>query len=255
MVRELPGWVSVPEGMGNNNIVALVTGANKGIGLETARQLAAQGITVFLGSRDLERGQAAAATLAGDVRALALDVTDTQSIAAAVAQIEAAFGKLDVLVNNAGLGTFDRPTTAEDLAHWRWTFETNLFGLVAVTQAFLPLLHKSPAGRIVQLSSILGSLELASNPSSPVYGASGFAAAYGASKAAVNMYTVQLARELASTKIKVNAAHPGWVKTELGGEGAPMDVTEGAQTSVWLATLPDDGPSGGYFHKQDQLPW
>ncbi|MCX6368658.1 MAG: SDR family oxidoreductase [Armatimonadetes bacterium] len=241
--------------MGNTTTVALVTGANKGIGLETARQLAAQGITVFLGSRDLAKGEAAAKTLTGDVRAIQLDVTEGASIAAAVATVEKEFGKLDILVNNAGLGTFDRPTTTEDLAHWRWTFETNLFGLVETTQAFLPLVKKSEAGRIVQLTSILGSLTLATTPGSPIYGASGFAAAYGASKAAVNMYTVHLARELEPLGIKVNAAHPGWVKTELGGEGAMLEVSEGAETSVYLATLPADGPTGGYFHKQDRLPW
>ena len=167
--------------MGNNNTVALVTGANKGIGLETARQLAAQGITVFLGSRDFARGEAAAKTLTGDVQAIQLDVTDSASIAAAVATIEAAFGKLDILANNAGLGTFHKPTTTEDLAHWRWTFETNLFGLVETTQAFLPLIRKSDAGRIVHLTSILGSLTMATTPGSPIYGATGFAAAYGAS--------------------------------------------------------------------------
>jgi len=241
--------------MGNTTTVALVTGANKGIGLETARQLAAQGITVFLGSRDLAKGEAAAKTLTGDVRAIQLDVTDAASVAAAVATVEKEFGKLDILVNNAGLGTFDRPTTTEDLAHWRWTFETNLFGLVETTQAFLPLVKKSDAGRIVQLTSILGSLTLATTPGSPIYGASGFAAAYGASKVAVNMYTVHLARELEPLGIKVNAAHPGWVKTELGGEGAMLEVSEGAETSVYLATLPADGPTGGYFHKQDRLPW
>jgi NAD(P)-dependent dehydrogenase (short-subunit alcohol dehydrogenase family) len=242
--------------MGNTaTTVALVTGANKGIGLETVRQLAAQGITVYLGARDLAKGEVAAKDISGDVRAIQLDVTDSASIAAAVARVEADSGKLDILVNNAGLGTFDRPTTTEDLAHWRWTFETNLFGLVATTQACLPLIQKSEAGRIVHLTSILGSLTLATTPDSPIYGASGFAAAYGASKAAVNMYTVHLARELEPTGIKVNAAHPGWVKTELGGEGAPMEPSEGAETSVWLATLPGDGPTGGYFHKQEQLPW
>jgi NAD(P)-dependent dehydrogenase (short-subunit alcohol dehydrogenase family) len=240
--------------MGNTTI-ALVTGANKGIGLETARQLAAQGITVYLGARDLAKGEAAAKTITGAVHAIPLDVTDLDSITAAVATIEAAEGKLDILINNAGLGTFNKPTTTEDLAHWRWTFETNLFGLVETTQAFLPLIQKSTAGRIVHLTSILGSLTLATTPGSPIYGASGFAAAYGASKAAVNMYTVHLARELEPSGIKVNAAHPGWVKTELGGEGAPMEISEGAETSVWLATLPADGPTGGYFHKQDLLPW
>lgn len=238
--------------------VALVTGANKGIGFETARQLAAQGITVYLGSRDTARGAAAVEALQAqglDAHLLTLDVTSPESLAAGVATIEAAAGKLDILVNNAGLGTFDRPVTSEDLDHWRWTFETNVFGLVATTQAFLPLLRKSPAGRIVHLTSILGSLGLAADPASPISGAIGYAGAYGASKAAVNMYTIHLARELDGTGIKVNAAHPGWVKTELGGPGAVMELSEGAETSVWLATLPDNGPTGGYFHKQDRLPW
>lgn len=238
--------------------VALVTGANKGIGLETARQLAAKGITVLLSARDAAKGEAAVNTLKAEgleVRFLPLDVTDSASIASAVQAVEAEFGRLDILVNNAGVGTFDKPATSENLDHWRWTFATNVFGLVETTQAFLPLLKKSEAGRIVQLSSILGSLTLATDPLSPVIGTVGYASSYSASKAAVNMYTVQLARELSTTTIKVNAAHPGWVKTDLGGDGAPMDVLEGAQTSVWLATLPDDGPTGGYFHKQSQLPW
>ena len=242
----------------SNTKIALVTGANKGIGLATARQLGKLGYTILVGARDKERGEAATQTLKSeglDAHFIALDVTDSKSIAAAVAQVEKEFGHLDALVNNAGLGTFDRPATAEDSEHWRWTFETNVFGLVAVTNAFLPLLKKSEAGRIVNLTSILGSLGLSTQPGSPIYGNVGYFSAYGASKAAVNMYTIQLARELEQSNIKVNAAHPGWVKTELGGEGAMMEVEDGAKTSVELATLSADGPTGGYFHLGETLPW
>jgi NAD(P)-dependent dehydrogenase (short-subunit alcohol dehydrogenase family) len=241
-----------------NKKVALVTGANKGIGLETARQLGKLGYTILVGARDANRGEAATQTLKSeglDAHFVALDVTDAASIATAVTQVSAQFGHIDALVNNAGLGTFDRPATSEDIDHWRWTFETNVFGLVAVTNAFLPLVEKSTAGRIVNLTSILGSLGLSTQAGSPIYDNVGYFSAYGASKAAVNMYTVQLARELAPKNIKVNAAHPGWVKTELGGEGAMMEIEDGARTSVQLATLESDGPTGGYFHLGEPLPW
>lgn len=238
--------------------IILVTGANKGIGLETARQLAREGHTVLVGARDPAKAEAAVAELKGEgltVEPLTLDVTDAGSIARAVAQVEQRHGKLDTLINNAGVaregfGTLTSHTTIEQ---WRETYETNVFGLAAVTQAFLPLLRKSDAGRVVNLSSILGSLTLHADPSSPIYDAK--SVAYDSSKSAVNQYTVHLAHELRDTKIKVNAAHPGWVKTDLGGEGAPMEVTDGAKTSVWLATLPEDGPTGGYFHMRDRLPW
>jgi NAD(P)-dependent dehydrogenase (short-subunit alcohol dehydrogenase family) len=244
--------------MENNKRIALVTGANKGIGLETARQLGKLDYTVLVGARDTARGERATQTLQSegiDAHFLLLDVTDSAGIATAAAQVEKQFGHIDALVNNAGLGTFDRPATTEDLGHWRWTFETNVFGLVAVTAAFLPLLEKSSAGRIVNLTSILASLGLSTQPGSPIYDNVGYFSAYGASKAAVNMYTIQLARELAPKNIKVNAAHPGWVKTELGGEGAMMEIEDGAKTSVQLATLGADGPTGGYFHLGETLPW
>jgi NAD(P)-dependent dehydrogenase (short-subunit alcohol dehydrogenase family) len=242
----------------SSNQVALVTGANKGIGFETARQLAQQGITVLLGARDTERGNQAAKTLQAeglDVQFIPLDVTDPATLTEAAAFIGKNYGKLDILVNNAGLGVFGTPASEESLDLWRQTFEVNVFGLVAATQVFLPLIKRSSAGRIVHLSSILGSLALASDPNSPIGGATGSGAAYGATKSAVNMYTVHLARELAGTNIKVNAAHPGWVKTDMGGEAAPMEIVEGAKTSVQLATIPNDGPTGGYFHLGDTLPW
>ena len=240
--------------------VALITGANKGIGLETARQLAQQGVSVLLGSRDASKGEEAAATLKAeglDVTPITIDVTDSETIVAAVKQIEAQYGKLDILINNAGTGDFTQPASTETVDEWKRVFETNVFGLVETTRLFLPLLKMSEAGRIVNLSSILGSVSLASDPASPVAGSVGHYASYGASKAAVNMYTVQLARELELEKspIKINAAHPGWVKTDLGGEGAMMEVEDGAKTSVTLALLPEDGSNGGYFHLGEALPW
>ncbi len=150
----------------------------------------------------------------------------------------------------------DDPTkkpSEQTLDVWRKTFETNLFGLIATTQAFLPLLRKSTAGRIVNLSSILGSITLHSTPGSPIYDSK--LAAYNVSKSAVNAFTVQLAYELKDTAIKVNAAHPGWVKTDMGGEGATMDIPDGAKTSVMLATLGPNGPNGAYLHLGETLPW
>lgn len=238
--------------------IALITGANKGIGLETARQLGKQGITVLLGARDAGRGSEALAVLQAEgiqAKAITLDVTNAASLAQAAQQVEAEYGKLDILVNNAGVGGFDKATSEETPEDWRRVFETNVFGLIATTQAFLPLLRKSDAGRIVNLSSILGSLTMATTQGSPVFEMVGLYSAYGASKAAVNMYTVQLAHELADTNIKVNAAHPGWVKTDMGGENAPMDIPSGAKTSVALATLPEDGQTGAFVHAGKPLPW
>ncbi len=238
--------------------IVLITGANKGIGLETARQLGQQGHHVVVAGRDADKAAAAVKQLVGEglaAEAITLDVNDEGSIARAVAQIGERHGKLDVLVNNAGvaLEPWGTATSQTTLDQWRATFETNLFAVVAVTQAFLPLLHKSEAARIVNLGSILGSLTLHATPGSPIYDMK--AAAYDTSKTALNQYTVHLAHELRDTPIKVNTAHPGWVKTDLGGEGAQREVPDGAKTSVWLATLPADGPTGGYFHMHDRLPW
>jgi len=238
--------------------IILVTGANKGIGLETAKQLAGAGHTVLLGARDLAKASAAAEKLKGEglaVEPIALDVTDGGSIERAVAEVEQRHGKLDTLINNAGvaLEPWGSGTTRTPLSQWRAVFDTNLFAVVAVTLAFLPLLRKSEAGRIVNLSSILGSLALHADPASPIYDFK--SVAYDSSKAALNQFTTHLAHELRGTTIKVNSAHPGWVKTDLGGEGAPMEIPDGAKTSVYLATLADDGPTGGFFHNQDRLPW
>lgn len=239
--------------------IALITGANKGIGLETARQLGKQGITVLVGARDTGKGNAAAEELRKDgvdARAIAIDVSDTASIGKAVTQVERDFGRLDILVNNAGVMLDDREKkpSEQSLDVWRKTFDTNLFGLIATTQAFLPLLRKSEAGRIVNLSSILGSITYHAEPGSPVYDSKSYAA-YNVSKSAVNAYTVQLAYELKDTKIRVNAAHPGWVKTEMGGAGATMELEDGAKTSVALATLGADGPNGTFGHMGKSLPW
>jgi NAD(P)-dependent dehydrogenase (short-subunit alcohol dehydrogenase family) len=238
--------------------IALITGANKGIGLETARQLGEQGITVLAGARDEAKAHQAAEELrkAGlDAHGIVLDVNNTSSIQAAAARIERDYGRLDILVNNAGVMIDDhgKKPSEQSLEVWRKTFETNLFGLIATTQAMLPLLRKSAAGRIVNLSSILGSIALHATPGSPIYDTKW--PAYNVSKSAVNAYTVQLAYELKDTPIKVNAAHPGWVKTDLGGEGATMEISEGAKTSVALATIGADGPNGAYLHGGETLPW
>jgi NAD(P)-dependent dehydrogenase (short-subunit alcohol dehydrogenase family) len=239
--------------------IALVTGANKGIGFETARQLAKSGgVHVILAARDHAKGVAAALILQGEgleVEALALDVASTASIAAAAKEVERKFGHLDILINNAGIGIDDakKKVSEQSIDVWRKTFDTNLFGLIAVTQAFLPLLAKSAAGRIVNLSSILASLALHSDPASPIYDFK--VPAYNVSKTAVNAWTVQLAYELRHTKIKVNAAHPGHVKTELGGAAAPMEIVDGAKTSVALALIDAKGPNGAYIHLGQPLPW
>jgi NAD(P)-dependent dehydrogenase (short-subunit alcohol dehydrogenase family) len=239
--------------------IALITGANKGIGFETARQLAKSGgVHVFLAARDRAKGVEAALKLQGeglDVEALTVDVTDTASIAAAAQAVEKKFGRLDILINNAGIGIDDgaKKVSEQTLDTWRNTFDTNLFALIAVTQAFLPLLKKSDAGRIVNLSSILASLALHSDPMSPIYHFK--MPAYNVSKTAVNGWTVQLAYELRDTKIKVNAAHPGHVKTDMGGPAAPMEIVDGAKTSVALALIDAKGPNGAYIHMGEPLPW
>jgi NAD(P)-dependent dehydrogenase (short-subunit alcohol dehydrogenase family) len=239
--------------------IALITGANKGIGFETARQLAKSGgVHVLLAARDRAKGVDAALKLQGeglDVEALTLDVTDADSIAGAAKDIGKKFGRLDILINNAGIAADDmsKKVSEQSLATWHQTFDTNVFGLIAVTQAFLPLLEKSEAGRIVNLSSILASLTLHSDPKSPIYDFK--MSAYDVSKTAVNGWTVHLAYELRNSKIKVNAAHPGHVKTDMGGAAAPMEIVDGAKTSVALALIGADGPNGAYVHLGEPLPW
>lgn len=241
-----------------NQRIALVTGSNKGIGLETSRQLAQAGFHAIIAGRSFEAAQAAADMLTAEglsAEALALDVTDSTSIAAAAQAVEQRHARLDVLVNNAGIArdAADKAPSQQALAVWRDTFDTNLFGLVEVTNAFLPLLKKSDAGRIVNVSSLLGSIAANLDTASPFYHAK--IPAYNVSKTAVNAWTVHLAYELRATAIKVNAANPGFVKTDLHGMDAPLSPAEGARTSVQLAMLAADGPSGGFFHEGAVLPW
>jgi NAD(P)-dependent dehydrogenase (short-subunit alcohol dehydrogenase family) len=246
--------------------IAFITGANKGIGLETARGLGQMDITVVLASRDEARGRTAADKLRAEgiksIEAVRFDVTRFEDHGEIARHLEGRYGKLDILVNNAGVqlddADFGAPegfntTSTVSPEALRETFDTNFFGVVALTQTLLPLLRKAQAARIVNLSSILGSLTIHSDPSSPIYNKKAFA--YDASKTALNAFTVHLAQELRGTKIKVNSAHPGWVKTDMGGEAAPLELSEGGKTSVQLATLPDDGPTGGYFHLGQSLPW
>lgn len=240
--------------MAGTKKVALITGANKGLGLEIARQLGREGVTVVIGARDIAKGQTAANTLQAerlDAHAVKIDVTSAEDIAALPAFFATKFGGLDILINNAGvMKEREGEVNAKTL---RSTFEANVIGPFAVTQALLPLLKASPAGRIVNHSSILGSLTVNSAPDQ--ISTEWLAPAYNSSKAALNMLTIIQARQLADTKIKVNAAHPGWVKTDLGTDAAPMETPDGAKTAVRLALLPEDGPSGGYFHMNDTLPW
>ena len=234
--------------------IALITGANKGLGLETARQLGQQNHTVLLGARDAERGEAAAQMLRDeglDAHFILLGPTDAASIADAVREVEAKFGVLDVLVNNAGAllpGDFAPPAQVS-MDVLRQTFELNVFGAHAVTQAFWPLLNRSTAARLVNISSSLGSLTLQANGSQPIQ-----PLAMDASKAALNMMTIHYAQQWAGTPHRANAAHPGNVTTE-GNSHGEISVQEGAQTGVTLATLDDDGPQGGFFHAGETLPW
>ena len=234
--------------------VALITGANKGLGFETARQLGALGYTVLLGVRDIQRGEAAAQTLRGeglDAQLLLISPTDAASIAEAVSQVEEKFGVLDVLINNAGAilaADFGDPVQVP-LEVLRETFELNAFGMHAVTQAFWPLLNRAPAARVVMMSSSLGSLALQASGSQPIQPFS-----FDASKAAINMMTIHYARSWHGTPHRINAAHPGNVTTE-GNSHGEIPVQEGAKTGVTLATLGEDGPNGGFFHAGEAVPW
>ena len=249
-----------------NGKIALVTGGNRGLGLQTARELGRQEITVVLGVRDPSKAQPAVKALRDEginPEIIRLDVADASTYREAFEFFENGYGRLDILVNNAGVWLEDPPakvaqpggnrtsTLPEEIL--RKTFETNFFGTVALTQQLLPLLRKSVAGRIVNVSSIQGSLTLQSDSSSPIYPYKVFA--YDTAKAALNSFTIHLAHELKDTPIKVNSAHPGWVKTEMGGEDASLEISEGGKTSAWLATLPADGPTGGFFHMQERVPW
>ncbi len=241
----------------NGTRIALITGANKGIGFEIARQLGKAGYRILLGARNVTRGNAAAAKLKADgidVRVVGIDLDQPDSIAATAEAIEAEEGRLDVLVNNAGIADRDDgPPGKANMAAVRRTFDVNFFGTLAVTQAMLPALRKSPSARIVNISSGLGSLARHSDPGwrfaqTKVLG-------YSASKAALNMLTVQLAAELKDSPIKVNSAEPGFTATDLNNHRGTQTVAEGAAAAVRLATLPDDGPTGGVFSARGQEQW
>lgn len=233
--------------------VALVTGANRGIGFEVARQLARLGIMTVLCSRSLDKGKAAAEPLAAEglvAPVVALDVTDQASVRAAIAETMGMFGRVDILVNNAGV-MLDRSGTPNFVASTieaevvRATFEVNVLGPWAMSQAVLPIMRDQGYGRIVNVSSGMGQLSEmgAEHP------------AYRMSKAALNALTRTLAAELGEGAIKVNSMCPGWVKTDMGGSDAPRTVEQGAETAVWLAMLPDDGPSGGFFRDKKPIAW
>jgi len=237
--------------------IALVTGANKGIGLEIARQLAEAGVAVVLGARDLTRGQDAANGLAETglaAEAIEIDLNDEKTIASAAEQIAARHGRLDILVNNAGIvDAEDGPPSAATTGAARRLMETNFLGTLAVTQAMLPLLRRSSAGRIVNLSTTLGSLAINGDPTSPYYEAR--LIGYNASKAALNMLTVQLAAELKDTPIVVNSVAPGYVRTDLTGGNGFMSPAEGARLPVKYALLGSDAASGRFVEPQGDAPW
>jgi NAD(P)-dependent dehydrogenase (short-subunit alcohol dehydrogenase family) len=229
--------------------IALVTGANRGIGFEVCRQLAIAGCIVLLTARDARKAKAAADALssAGRVEPLVLDVADANSIAKAAAEVARRHGRLDILINNAGINydTWETVENADIDGTVTETIATNLLGPWRVCQAFLPLLRKSRAGRIVNVSSESGSLaHMGAGPP-----------AYQITKAALNALTRTLAGELRGSRILVNSVCPGWVATDMGGAGAPRSVSEGAAGIIWAATLPDDGPSGGFFRDGKPLPW
>lgn len=251
----------------HNKPVALVTGANQGIGLQIAKELVGHGFTVLVGSRNFERGEAAAREVGPDALAIQLDVTDENSIAVAAERIRKELGRLDVLVNNAGISNtgrqpgvpieeYAKSTSASNVSldELRAVFETNVFGVLAVYQAMLPLLREAPTARIVNVSSGAGSLTMHSNPTFPLR--SGFSPLYHASKTALNAMTLAMAIELESTGIKVNAVSPGSTKTNLNNYQGVDTVEEGAREAVRVALLGPDGPTGTFTHaKLGTIPW
>ncbi|MFJ5303299.1 SDR family NAD(P)-dependent oxidoreductase [Streptomyces sp. NPDC088350] len=237
-----------------NDCTALVTGANKGIGKEIARLLVAEGFTVYVGSRDADRGERAVGELGGGARLLVLDVTDADSVAAAARRVDA----LDVLVNNAGIMSGGSPAPEAALDDFRRTYETNVFGVLAVTNAFLPALRRSPHPRIVNVSSGTGSLTWSADPDREFASRRGVAAAYRSSKAALNALTLFYAQSLAPDGFKVNALAPGLRATDLNARAAASagDPAEAARGAVELALLPDDGPTGRFLSWDGTgVPW
>jgi NAD(P)-dependent dehydrogenase (short-subunit alcohol dehydrogenase family) len=227
--------------------VALISGGNRGLGREVARRLAEDGYQVVIGSRDLAKGEQAARELGANVSACRLDVTDQKSIESCIDEIQGRFGRLDVLVNNAGIagGGWSTSATDVDLDEVRATLETNLFGAWELTQAALPLMRENGYGRIVNLSSGMGQLS----------DMNGHAPGYRVSKTGLNALTRILTAELGEENVLVNSCCPGWVRTDMGGAGARLSVEEGGDTPFWLATLPDDGPRGGFFRSRQPIPW
>ena len=244
--------------------IALVTGASRGLGLETARRLGRrEGYTVIVGAREAAAGERAVAELREqgvDAEMVRLDVTSPASVAEAADRVGARHGRLDVLVNNAGIlpeATEGNDAGPVDVEMFRRTFDTNLFGAVSVAQQFLPLLRRSPAGRIVNVSSTMGSLSDQMDPDSPYHGV--VVPAYQGSKAALNAFTIALSKRLADTPIKVNSVCPGWLQTDLGGAenraAAPTPAAEGAEVVVAMAILPDNGPTGSFVDRDGPVAW
>ncbi|MGW0227084.1 SDR family NAD(P)-dependent oxidoreductase [Actinopolymorpha singaporensis] len=246
--------------------IALVTGANKGIGAAVAEQLAALGMTVLIGARNQQRGEEAAARVraaGGDARAVTLDVTDPATIRETAKLVDDLLGHLDVLVNNAAItgsgqvspeNAVDQTPSTVDLDMVRSVFETNVFGVIAVTNAMLPLLRRSPAPRIVNLSSGVASLTIAGDPNGPLAGLPA-SAAYAPSKTALNALTVQYANELRKDGILVNVADPGYVDTDINNHQGYLTPAQAAAVVVRLATLGADGPTGGFSNEDGPLPW
>ncbi|HTZ74470.1 MAG TPA: SDR family oxidoreductase [Candidatus Aquilonibacter sp.] len=244
--------------------VALVTGANKGIGLQIAKDLAGQGFSVLIGSRNLKNGEEAAKSAGAEAHAIQLDVTNQASITAAAERIRKEFGRLDVLVNNAGISHTGKPgrplaemvksgrPSVASIDEVRAIFETNVFSVVAVTQAMLPLLREAPAGRIVNVSSSTGSLALNSDPTNPRRAMFG---AYSWSKTALNAVTIAFAAELEPTGIKVNAACPGFTATDLNNFEGTRTVEQAAREPVRLALLDGNAPTGTYTNDDGTIPW
>jgi NAD(P)-dependent dehydrogenase (short-subunit alcohol dehydrogenase family) len=241
----------------NTKRVALVTGANRGIGFEIARQLAQKDMIVVMGARDEEKGTQTRERLAEEglkAHFTLLDVTEPTSIQAALGKLRDAHGRLDVLVNNAGVMIDgDTGILALSLATLRNTLETNTFGPLLLSQACVPVMQRGGYGRIVNLSSTLGSLAGIMNPDSDQDQI--LSPAYRMSKTLLNATTALLAKELRGSNILVNSVCPGWVRTDMGGPRAPLDPAQAAATPVWLATLPDGGPTGGFFRERQLLPW
>jgi NAD(P)-dependent dehydrogenase (short-subunit alcohol dehydrogenase family) len=227
--------------------VALISGGNRGLGREVARRLAEEGYRVVIGSRDFSRGEEVAQELGENVTACELDVTDPETIESCIDEIRQRYGRLDVLVNNAGVegGGWMTSATDVDLDEVRDTLETNLFGAWKLTQAALPLMRENGYGRIVNLSSGMGQLS----------DMNGHAPGYRVSKTGLNALTRMLTAELGDENVLVNCCCPGWVRTDMGGPGARLSVEEGGDTPFWLATLPDDGPRGGFFRSRQPIPW